>query len=192
MYITESEWDESLSSTSPCESGDNGFCGSTMANMIAANPVTRNWGTTIKVLWTPYWSFKKWKWWETSVILNKTHKDNPRFWAQCWWDGSITSAHTIYSAVRFLFVQDDFRVFVLNVNNLVSELELNATVTQLGKGSHITRQQTSKPASSSLFSSSESCSRKTSRSPCSWGHVRASARSISSLAVGSVRMASAS
>ena len=55
MYTTESECDdESFNSTFPCEvlllllwSGDNG---STMANMTAANPVTRNWGMTIKVL----------------------------------------------------------------------------------------------------------------------------------------------
>ena len=35
-------------------SGNSGFLGSTMANRTAANPATRNWGMTMKMLWTPF------------------------------------------------------------------------------------------------------------------------------------------
>ena len=63
-------------------SGNNGFFGSTTANKTAANPATRNWGITMKMLWTPFGgkrnddekreSQKQWK-------GRETHKDNPRF-----------------------------------------------------------------------------------------------------------------
>lgn len=35
-------------------SGNNGFFGSTRANRTAANPATRNWGMTMKMLWIPF------------------------------------------------------------------------------------------------------------------------------------------
>ena len=58
-------------------SGSNGFFGSTMANRTAANPATRNWGTTMKMLWIPFLGDQKKN--TTNQWKKKTHKDNPRF-----------------------------------------------------------------------------------------------------------------
>ena len=40
--------------TGPRWSGNESFCGSSKANKMAANAVTRNWGMTMKMLWIPY------------------------------------------------------------------------------------------------------------------------------------------
>lgn len=62
--------------------GNNGFWGSTRPKMIAANPVTMNWGMTMKTLWMPYRNERnESNEGSTSVRLKagRTDKDDPRF-----------------------------------------------------------------------------------------------------------------